>query len=210
MGNNGVKRHEKRRFGVEEDYDLTWSMLEGIEDYRSTAAAPLLGHRKSLDLLLIRKQLSTCSQTGACFETCPNCRDQQTYCGSQATIITTAVCGSLAAIANAGVAVLAGAACGAACGPLAGPACAQFCARAAGGLSAVAVGAACAELRSAICTPLTQRCDNCNSANNGICDPGSTQCCAGETGTQCGVGCCCCPECFAPGGLNCACTAAPC
>ena len=132
--------------------------------------------------------------------------------GSQATIITTAVCGSFAAGVNAGVAVLAGGACGSVCAP-AGPAaaaCAAFCARAAGGLSAVAVGAACAELRSAICDPLTQRCANCNSANNGICDAGSTQCCAGETGTQCGAGCCCCPECQAPAGINCACTAAPC
>jgi hypothetical protein len=200
------RRHEKRTFGgVGEDYDLTRSLLEGIE------YSPLLGHLKS-DLQLTRKQLSTCSQTGVCFQTCPDCRDQQTYCGTQATIITTAVCASLAAVANAGVAVLSAGLCGSVCAPL-GPgavACAAFCARAAGGLTAVAIGAACAELRSVICDPLTQRCANCNSANNGICNPGSTQCCAGETGTQCGVGCCCCPQCFAPGGINCACTAAPC
>ena len=201
-GHNSVRRHEEQTFGVGEDYDLIRSMLEGVE----------LGPRKSSDLRLTRKQLSTCSQTGVCFQRCPDCRDRETYCGSQGTIITTAVCGSLAAIANAGVAVLAGAACASVCAP-AGPAavaCAAFCARAAGGLSAVAVVAACAELRSAICDPLTQRCANCNSANNGICNPGSTQCCAGETGTQCGAGCCCCPRCQAPGGINCECTAAPC
>lgn len=208
-GHNDVRRHEKQTFGVGEDYDLTRSMLEGMEYYRSTAGAPSLGHPKSSGLHLIRKQSSTCSQTGVCFQTCPDCRDQQTYCGSQATIITTAVCGSLAALANAGVAVLAAGACGSVCGPAA-PLCAAFCARAAGGLSAVVVGATCAQLRSAICDPLTERCANCNSANNGICDPGSTQCCAGETGTQCGADCCCCPRCFAPGGINCACTAAPC
>jgi len=204
-GHSGVR-------SVGEDYDLTRSILEGIEYYRSTADAPLLGRPKSSALQLTRKQLSTCSQTGNCFQRCPDCRDQQTYCGTQATIITTAVCAALGVIANAAVQGLAVAACGSACAPL-GPGaavCAAFCARAAGGLSAVAVGAACAELRSVICDPLTQRCANCNSANNGICDPGSTQCCAGETGTQCGVGCCCCPLCYAPGGINCACTAAPC
>ncbi len=207
-----VKRHEKRTFGVGENYDLTRRMLEAVEYYESTAVAPSQGRRKSSDLRLVRKQLDTCSRTGDCFETCPDCRDQQTYCGQTATIITTAVCGSLAAVTNAGVAVLAGTACGAACAP-AGPAaaaCAAFCGRAAGGLSAVAVGTGCAVLRSAICDPLTQQCANCNSANNGVCDAGSTQCCAGETGTECGEDCCCCPECFAPGGINCECTPAPC
>ena len=199
---NTVRRHEKQTFGVGEGYDLTRSMLEGIE----------LGPRKSSGLQLTRKQLSTCAQTGQCFQRCPDCRDQQTYCGTQATIITTAVCGTLAALANAAVQGLAAAACGSVCAPLGlgAVACAAFCGRVAGGLSAVAVGAACAEVRAAICNPLTQRCANCNSANNGICDAGSTQCCAGETGTQCGAGCCCCPQCQAPGGINCACTAAPC
>jgi len=208
MGHNG-----KRTFGVGEDYDLTRSMLEGIEYSRSVAGAPLLGPMKSSGLQLTRKQSSTCSQTGVCFQTCPDCRDQQTVCGTQATIITTAVCGTLAAIANAAVQGLAASACASACapaGPLAAAGCAAFCGRAAGGFSAVAVVAACAEVRLAICDPITQRCANCNSANNGICNPGSTQCCAGETGTQCGAGCCCCPQCFAPGGINCACTAAPC
>ncbi|KFA51176.1 hypothetical protein S40293_11509 [Stachybotrys chartarum IBT 40293] len=122
-------------------------MLEGIEYYRSTAGAPSLGHPKSSDLRLTGRQSSTCSQTGVCFQRCPDCRDQQTYCGTQATIITTAVCGSLAAVANAAVAVLAAGACASACGPAA-PFCAAFCARAAGGLSAVVVGATCAQLRS--------------------------------------------------------------
>lgn len=206
---NGVRRHEKRTLGVEGNNDLTQSMLEAIKDYRSTADAPLLGHLKSSGLQLTRKQLSTCSRTGECFEACPDCRNQQTYCGSQATIITTAVCGSLAAVANAGVGVLAGGACGTACGPLA-VACATFCGRVAGGLAATAVGTACTGLRSSICDPLTQRCANCNSVNNGVCDSSSTQCCAGETGTRCGAGCCCCPACYAPGGINCACTAAAC
>ena len=205
---NSVRRHVKR-FG--EDHDLTQLMLGGIEHYRMTAPAPVLGRMKSSPdpFQLVRKQQSTCSQTGTCFETCPDCRDQQTYCGSSATLITTAVCGGLAAIVNAGVGTLAASACGAACGPAA-PLCATFCGRAAGGLSAVVVGSACAVLRSSICDPLTQRCANCNSANNGICDAGSTQCCAGETGTSCGADCCCCPQCQAPGGINCACTAAPC
>jgi len=206
---NGVKRHDKRSFGVEEDYDLTRSMLEAIEYYESTAAAPLLGHRKSSGLQLIRKQLSTCSQTGVCFQTCPDCRDQQTYCGTQAAIITSAVCRALGAVTKVGVGALAVGACGSACGPAA-PACAAICARLAGKLADRVVRKACAELKRRICDSLTRRCAECNSANNGICDSGSTQCCAGETGTRCGVGCCCCPACYAPGGINCACTAAPC
>ncbi|KAG4431565.1 hypothetical protein IFR05_012959 [Cadophora sp. M221] len=210
-GHNRV-RHEKRSFGAVEEYDLTRSLLEGIEYERSIAVAPPLGQLKSPDFLFTRRQLSTCSQTGVCFEKCPDCRDEQTYCGSGATVIARAVCGALAAVANAGAATLAGAACTAACAP-AGPAalaCAGFCGRLAGGLSAVVVGGGCEALRSSICSGLTQRCANCNSANNGICAPGSTQCCAGETGTQCGANCCCCPACQAPGGINCACTAAPC
>ena len=210
-GRDNTRRHEKRTFGIGEVHDLTRSMLEGLEHSRSTADAPLLGRWKS-DLQLTRKQLSTCSRTGQCFQTCPDCRDQQTYCGTQANIIATAVCASLGTLTGAGVSVIAGAACGAACAPL-GPAaagCAAFCASAAPGLSAIAVGAVCAEVRASICDPLTERCANCNSANNGICDAGSTQCCPGETGTQCGNGCCCCPQCQAPGGINCECTAAPC
>lgn len=209
---NVVKRHEKRAFTTDQSHDLTRSMLEAIEDYRSTADAPLLGHLKSSGMQLTRKQTNICSRTGECFQTCPDCRNQQTYCGSQATIITTAVCGSLAAVANAGVAAVAAGACGSACGA-SGPGavvCAAFCARAAGGLAATAVGTACAVVRSTICDPLTERCANCNSFNNGVCNSDSTQCCAGETGTQCGAGCCCCPRCFAPGGINCACTAASC
>lgn len=199
----------KRAFAAGEDYDLTRRMLEDMGHYRSTADLPSLGKAKSSDLQLVRKQLNTCSQTGVCFQRCPDCRDQQTYCGTGATVITTAVCGSFAALANAVVATIAASACAAACGPGA-LICAGICGRAAGGLSAVAVAAACATLRNAICDPLSQRCANCNSANNGICNPGSTQCCAGETGTQCGADCCCCPRCQAPGGINCACTAAPC
>jgi hypothetical protein len=213
MGHNG-RRHEKRTFGVGEDYNLTRSMLEGLEFYRNTAGAPLLGPRKSSVLQLTRKQLSTCAQTGMCFDTCPDCRDQQTYgcVGSQATVITTAVCGTLALFASAAVAALAAGACTTACAEL-GPgaiACGAYCATLTAGLPAVVVGAACAEVWAQICDPITQRCANCNSAHSGICNADSTQCCAGETGTECGVDCCCCPECFAPGGINCACTAAPC
>jgi hypothetical protein len=201
----------KRTFGVGEDYDLTRSMLEGIEYSRSIAGAPLLGPMKSSGLQLARKQLSTCARTGMCFDTCPDCRDQQTYgcVGSQATVITTAVCGTLGVFAGAVVAALAAGACGTACGPGA-IACAAFCSTLAGGLPGVVVGAACAEVWAQICDPITQRCANCNSAHSGICNADSTQCCAGETGTQCGVDCCCCPVCQAPGGINCACTAAPC
>ena len=204
QGHNSARRHEERAFGDVVDYDLPEirAMLEGIT----------LGPEKASAPSLMRRQSSTCSRTGDCFQRCPDCRDQQTYCGTTATVITTTVCAGVAAVVNAGVAVLAGGACGTACAP-AGPAavaCAAFCARAAGGLSAVAVGGACAVARAAICDPLTQRCANCNSANGGICDASSSQCCAGETGTQCGAGCCCCPRCQAPGGINCACTAAPC
>jgi hypothetical protein len=212
-GSDTVRRHVGR---IGQDHDLTQSMLEAIEYYSATAAPLSLGRMKkasSSDLIsLARRQQSTCAQTGTCFETCPDCRDQQTYCGTNANVIATAVCGALAAIVNAGVQVTVGTACTAACAEL-GPAavaCGGFCVKAAGGLSGVAVAATCAGVRASICNPLTQRCANCNSANGGICTAGSTQCCAGETGTQCGDGCCCCPECQAPGGLNCACTAAPC
>lgn len=210
-GSSSVRRHVKR---VGEDHDLTQSMLEGIEHYRMTAAPPVLGQMKSSsDLIqLVRKQQSTCSQTGICFERCPDCRDQQTYCGSTAAAITTNVCGGVGAIVGAGVGALAGTACATLCAPT-GPGaatCAVFCAAAAGGLAGTAATATCTSVSSSICTPLTERCANCNSANNGICNADSTQCCAGETGTQCGANCCCCPRCQAPGGINCACTAAPC
>ncbi len=212
-GPNG-RGHEKRTFGVGEDYDLTRSMLEALEFYRNTAGAPLLGPRKSSVLQLTRKQLSTCARTGMCFDTCTDCRDQQTYgcVGSQATVITTAVCGTFGVFVSAAAAALAAGACVTACAEL-GPgalACGASCATLAAGLAGVAAGAACAEVWAQICDPITQRCANCNSAHSGICNADSTQCCAGETGTQCGVDCCCCPECFAPGGINCACTAAPC
>lgn len=204
----------KRTSDSGDNYDITPIILESMNQYRSNLDPPVRGPMKSSkrQLTLVKKQASTCANTGQCFDRCPDCRDAQTYCGTQAVIITTAVCASVAALANAAAATAAGATCTAACagiGPLA-VFCGGFCARAAGGLAAVAVGAACAETRSSICDPLTQRCDNCNSANNGICNKGSTQCCPGETGTQCGQGCCCCPRCYAPGGLNCACTAAPC
>jgi hypothetical protein len=208
-----VRRNVQKR----DEIDLTASILADIEHYQSTAVAPALGPKKmssrSLDLIaLSRRQASTCANTGQCFERCPDCRDQQTYCGTTATVITTAVCGAVGVAANAIVATVSAGACGAACAPL-GPGaavCAGICGRAAGGAAALAVGTTCAVARAAICDPLTQRCANCNNFNNGICNPNSTQCCPGETGTQCGQGCCCCPACQAPGGLNCACTAAPC
>jgi hypothetical protein len=204
-----VKRHERRTFGVGENHDLTRRMLEAVEYHKSTTDAPSLGRRKSSNLRLIRKQLDTCSKTGECFETCPDCRDQQTYCGPTAAIITKAVCDSLTAVAAVGVGALVTGACTTACGPAA-PACLPICIGLAGSFSGVAVSSGCELVRSSICDPLTQRCANCNSANSGICNPDSAQCCPGETGTDCGADCCCCPECFAPGGTNCECTAAPC
>ncbi|KAK3312841.1 hypothetical protein B0H66DRAFT_568988 [Apodospora peruviana] len=206
---SSVRRHAKR---VGEDHDLTQSMLEGIEHYTMTAPAPVLGQMKQPlpDLIqLARRQASTCARTGQCFERCPDCRDQQTYCGSSAAAITTNVCGGVGAVVGAGVGALAAGACGTACGPGA-LVCAGFCAAAAGGLAGTAATAVCTAVSSRICTPLTEKCANCNSANSGICNADSTQCCAGETGTQCGAGCCCCPRCQAPGGINCACTAAAC
>lgn len=200
-----------------DENDLTASILADIEHYQSTAVAPALGPKKmssrSLDLIaLSRRQASTCANTGQCFERCPNCCDRQTYCGTTATVITTAVCSTVGVAANAIVATVSAGACGTACAPLGLGAvvCAGIYGRAAGGAAALAVGTTCAVARAAICNPLTQRCDNCNNFNNGICNPNSTQCCPSETGTQCGQGCCCCPLCQAPGGINCACTAAPC
>lgn len=210
---NGTARRNKQK---RDENDLTALILADIEHHQATAAPPAPGPKKapSLDLIaLSRRQASTCANTGQCFERCPDCRAQQTYCGSTATVITTAVCGAVGVAANAVVATVSATACGTACAPLLGPGaavCAGICGRAAGGTAALAVGTTCAVARAAICDPLTQRCANCNNFNNGICDPSSTQCCPGETGTKCGQGCCCCPSCQAPGGINCACTAAPC
>lgn len=204
---NPVRRLARR---AGEEVDITQEILEAMERQISAAEFPPAGPEKSLDLIqLARRQTGTCAQTGTCFETCPDCRWQQTVCGTTATVITTAVCAVLAGLANAAAASAAIAACTTACGPAA-PFCLAFCPRAAGGLAAAAVGTACAVGRTLICNPLAERCANCNNFNNGICNPNSTQCCAGETGTQCGAGCCCCPRCQAPGGINCECTAAPC
>ena len=200
-------QNSKRTFAAGEDFSLARSMLRSIE------YSPSLGPMKSSGLSLTRKQLSNCAQTGSCFETCTDCRLKETVCGTQALIISTAVCGVVATYIKNVVAVEAGTACAAACaalGPLVSAGCAVFCGKWAGDVAAVAVIGLCAEARTLICDPIAQRCANCNSAHNGICNPGSTQCCAGETGTQCGVGCCCCPFCQAPGGINCECTAAPC
>ncbi|KAL2061851.1 hypothetical protein VTL71DRAFT_7229 [Oculimacula yallundae] len=139
-----VGRNSRRTFHAGQNHDLTRNMLRDIEFSRSIADGSLLGPMKSSGLSLIRKQLSTCSRTGTCFQTCPDCRNQQTYCGTQATVIARALCGSLAAITNAAVQGLAASACATACAPIGGPigavACAAFCGRAAGGLAAVAVG----------------------------------------------------------------------
>ena len=209
MGGNSVRRHQKRTYGVAENHDLTGSMLEAIDYYRSTAPAPLLGPLKSSGLQLVRKQSNNCAQTGMCFARCPDCRDAQTVCGPRATAITTGVCGALTVVVGSAVTAVATVICTGSCGPAA-PLCAPFCIGMAGGLATVAVGTACALDYIDICDPINQRCANCNDSNNGICNPSSTQCCAGETGTQCGTNCCCCPRCQAPGGINCECTSAAC
>ncbi len=114
-----VRRNVQKR----DEIDLTASILADIAHYQSTAVAPALGPNKvssrSLDLVaLARRQASTCANTGQCFERCPDCRDQQTYCGTTATIITTAVCGALGVAANAIAGTVSAAACGTACAPL--------------------------------------------------------------------------------------------
>jgi len=199
--NNGTcLQHTRRRgFAAGGHFDLTRRIVEDMQSYSSAAEAPSLGRRKSSALQLVRKQLeNTCSRTGGCFQTCPDCRLQQTYCGTGTTTLTRAVCGAMSVVTNA---IVSGLVC------KGNP----FCSKVAGGWAAIGVTASCEVLRSSLCDPVTQRCSACNAANNGACDAGSTECCAGETGTQCGDdGCCCCPECQAPGGINCECIAAPC
>ncbi|KAG4418276.1 hypothetical protein IFR04_008552 [Cadophora malorum] len=212
---NSLRRHVNR---VGDGYDLSRSMLEAIEYDKMTAPAPVLGRMKpSSDLIqLVRRQQNNCARTGTCFETCPACRDQQLYCGSTASPLTVNLCRAGAILVGAAVRAAAGTAAGTLCGTACLPAgpiaagCAVFCATAAAGFAGLAVNSFCPTSNPSICTPLSQQCTTCNLANNGLCDAASTQCCVGETGTQCGANCCCCPQCQAPSGINCACAAAPC
>jgi outer membrane lipoprotein SlyB len=205
-----VRRNVQKRYEI----DLTASILADIEHYRSTAVASALGPKKmssrSLDLIaLSRRQADTCANTEQCFERCPGCRDAQTYCGTTVIDMTTEICNAVSFTAGPIVGTVSAAVCGAACGPVAAF-CAGICGTLAGGAAQRAVDKTCAVSMAAICDQLRKRCANCNNSNNDICNPDSTQCCPGETGTDCGQGCCCCPECQAPGGINCACTDAPC
>ncbi|KAM7217991.1 hypothetical protein V8F06_006674 [Rhypophila decipiens] len=209
-------RRRVRRAG--EEHDLTQTILEAIEALQLSAPPPVLGEMKpaavTRDLLeIIKRQSGSCANVGRCFQTCPSCREQQTTCGPNSVVISTDVCNAVTAVVAAvvgGLAVAPCAAASAACGPLI-LACEAICVGGLGGLAGVVANGICNRRNNNVCNPLAERCANCNTANGNICNPDSSQCCAGETGTQCGTnGCCCCPRCQAPGGINCACTQADC
>lgn len=209
VGPSRLRRHVRR---VGDDHDLTRSMLDGIKHYVETKPEPQGGPMKNptMDLIqLSRRQSRNCALVGQCFERCPDCRDQQTTCGAASALISTDVCAAWTLAATVAFGTLAVGPClpvAATCGPAA-PYCEAACVSVAGGLAGAVANSVCARRNAGICVPITQRCANCNNQNNGICNENSAQCCAGETGTRCGVNCCCCPQGQAPGGMNCACTA---
>ncbi|KAL2068483.1 hypothetical protein VTL71DRAFT_16581 [Oculimacula yallundae] len=168
-GGNNVRRHQKRSFGIAENHDLTGSMLEAIDYYRSIAPAPLLGPLKSPALQLVRKQTNNCAATGTCFSRCPDCRDAQTVCGPRATVITAGVCTALTGVVGTAVTAVGAGICATACGPAA-PICAGFCVGLATTAASTAIGTACALDYLDICDPINQRCSNCKNQNPGICD----------------------------------------
>ena len=164
-------------------------------------------------------QLRTCASTSQCFQTCPSCQRYSIGCTPSGRVVANAACGTVGLgvslyvryIVTTGLCVAGGAICGPA-----DPACAGVCIAALSGLSVLATATPCALSSISLCDRIQSACDTCNIQNGpknlflGPCDPNSTQCCAGKTGTACGRNCCCCPVCQAPSGPNCACAAAPC
>jgi hypothetical protein len=166
-----------------------------------------------------KRQASSCAQTATCFGTCPYCAVQNALCdSSSAAVLARVACGTLGAATSTTLGVEA---VNALCLPLSGvcgPA-ALGCLTACISLMPALVGAIAYEGCSAIgpgaCNYATSQCKTCDAANNNICSGGTAQCCPGETGTECGSlasgeRCCCCPECQAPSGPDCACAPAAC
>lgn len=162
------------------------------------------------------RQSNNCRNTADCFSTCPSCAVKNLLCNNIGEQVVDKTCEKLGEYIEkvlrrvlvrrclaAGIACFAGGG-----GPGASVICYTACAF---GIPVVARFAT-EQLCSAgfNCERLTGLCTACSAANNNVCQEGTTECCAGETGTQCGAGCCCCPQCQAPQGPNCACAAAPC
>ena len=158
-------------------------------------------------------QLQSCAGTSQCFQACPSCQRYSTVCTPSGRVVANAACGTLGLgvsvyvryIVTTGFCVAGGLLCGPA-----DPACAGACIAALSGISAIGIATPCALTDIALCDEIKSACDTCNIQNDNLCNPSTTQCCAGETGTACGANCCCCPNCQAPSGPNCACAAAPC
>jgi hypothetical protein len=156
---------------------------------------------------------SNCERVGQCFSTCNDCQRYDVLCGAVSTAIKNLACGVLGLAVNAVVRVVANGLCvGAAaalCQELAVP-CAGACLTFVGGVAGIiAGGGGCIIPNIVICNNIDSACNTCRS-QTGQCDPSNSACCAGETGTECGVDCCCCPECYAPGGPYCECLPASC
>ena len=160
----------------------------------------------------------TCSGTGLCFQACETCQRYGFLCAPRTnsaanTAIKYTGCsvGALAVgtlvrvVAGPAICVAGGSLCPFPTQAICVPACLGFVA----GVSGILTGAACSGVPAVLCENLNGECDACDNGT-GLCDPSTTQCCAGETGRACGEDCCCCPLCQAPGGPNCECQPAAC
>jgi hypothetical protein len=157
-------------------------------------------------------QTSNCAGTASCFQQCPSCQRFALLCTDSArNTASDRVCPTLGLVATTASIPLFAAFCAPACllTTLAAPVCEVACVGLLSGALGIGVNADCHQIDINICNTNEAACAACRAGNSN-CDPSTTQCCAGETGTACGNGCCCCPRCQAPTGVNCACAAAAC
>lgn len=177
--------------------------------FASTSSAYFASPKKKSRGLL---QAPGCSGTAPCFAACSDCQRYSAICSPSGSNGVAGACG-LVGVGIGGVIRLfvADALCaagGTVC-TAGAPACIATCITVVTGAAGVVAGTACRAPPISLCETVKAECDACG-ARTGLCDLSTSFCCFGETGTQCGEGCCCCPVCEAPGGPNCECMPAPC
>lgn len=168
-----------------------------------------------------KRQQRECQTAFDCYTTCLSCGARDYLCSAGGTRARETLCAALGG--GAGV-ILSQVALNLACIPLSsvcGPAavaCFNGCLRVLPNsplspfLSTIvgaAVTGACAFAVDAGCNFALSQCNSCNAQNNNICDPNTARCCPSETGTRCGVDCCCCGAGLAPRGQFCECVPTP-
>lgn len=163
--------------------------------------------------LLTERQQTSCSTVVTCYTTCRSCQARDALCTN--TVGAAAVAAGCGFLGNVVGSTLGTIAVDAACLPLAGlcgpvalgclSACITVMPQAVNALTTFG----CAASAIAACNFATSQCAQCNVANNDICNPNTSRCCPTETGTSCGIDCCCCGYGLAPRGANCACVPTP-